>query len=601
MSPIKSLSRKPRRAARLAGVIALVAAAGMLAGAVHATPGDLDPTFGNGGLVTTAFPGWDASVGEVTIQADGKIIAVGYVREGLDFPPPMSFVVARYNPDGTLDPSFGVGGTAITKVGSSSAASAAVVQPDGKIVAAGSTWPGAFALARFNPDGTLDLSFGTGGKVITDIGQPNSGITALAIQPDGKIVVGGGNGDAGDAAKNFVAARYQANGGLDTTFGIGGIAFTNFGRGGMVRGLSIQPDGKIVEAGSAEVLSYPFLVFALVRFNSNGSLDNTFGTGGKVTTSFPGGGGAMDVVVQGDGKLVAVGGASTNAAVGGFGLARYNTDGSLDTSFGSAGMVLTLFGGSASASSVALRGDGRIVAAGHWVTPSWSGDFALAQYGEDGSLDTSFGTGGKVTTDFAGGSEGAHAVAIQPDGMIVAAGGRFLYPETNTFALARYLASDTTPPVITVPVDMTVDATSPAGTVVGFTATATDENPLNPTVTCAPASGSVFPIGDTTVACDATDTAGNTASASFEITVRGAPAQLADLGQAVEGVGPGAGLVDKVSAAKAALASNDVLETCSVLKAFINHVDAQSGNSILPATATSLITSATRIRAVLGC
>ena len=160
---------------------------------------------------------------------------------------------------------------------------------------------------------------------------------------------------------------------------------------------------------------------------------------------------------------------------------------------------------------------------------------------------------------------------------------------------------DITPPEISVPADMAVNATGPAGALVTFTATATDENPTNPAVTCVPPSGSVFAIGDTTVVCTATDAAGNTASASFTVTVQGAAAQLADLRAAVEGVGPGSSLADKIEAAQAALAGNDAPGTCSILTAFINQVEAQSGKSTETGTADTLIADAMRIRAVLGC
>jgi probable HAF family extracellular repeat protein len=161
---------------------------------------------------------------------------------------------------------------------------------------------------------------------------------------------------------------------------------------------------------------------------------------------------------------------------------------------------------------------------------------------------------------------------------------------------------DTTLPVITVPPDMTRDATSPAGATVEFTASATDENPTSPAVTCVPPSGNVFPIGTTPVECTATDDAGNTATASFTVTVKGASEQLADLLRAVTGVGPGTSLADKVKVAQTAYAAGDQTHTCEILNAFVNQVRAQAGKGIEPeTTAPSLIADAKRIRAVLGC
>jgi len=593
----------------LATVVVVVAMTGVLASTSLAAAGGLDPAFGTGGLVTTSFPGWDGAIQAVTTQSDGKIVAAGWVRESLAFPPPMSFVVARYNPDGTLDSSFAAGGVATTKVGSSSAANAVAIQADGKIVAGGFTWdfPRTFALARFTPDGALDATFGSGGKVITNVGF-NTEIKDIALQTDGKLVVGGANGDAGDA-RNFIVTRYLSNGSLDTTFGSGGTAFTNFfGRGGMAERIVIQPDGKIVEVGSAGLVSYPFDALALVRFNADGTLDTTFGTAGKVTTSGEGGGSGSDVLVQPDGKLVAAGAFRTNTGHAGFGLARYNIDGSPDTSFGTGGAIFTDFGNSgAGVEAVSSDVSGRIVAAGTWVTPSIFGQFAVARYAEDGSLDTSFGSGGKVTTDFGGASANLNAAVIQADGNIVAGGVVSGPSGLAAFGLARYLGAftDTMPPQITVPADMTVDATSPTGAVVEFTATATDEDPSSPTVTCSPPPGAMFPInstGDVTVVeCSAVDAAGNSATAHFAVHVSGASEQLRHLHDRVVNVGPGTSLGEKVGRAQDAAAAKDIPEACAILNAFISQVTALSGKNIGTETATTLITDATRIRAVLGC
>jgi uncharacterized delta-60 repeat protein len=440
---------------RFFGAIAALALIGLLAGIARATSGDLDPMFGTDGLVTTAVPYRDAVIEDVALQADGKIVTAGWLRDPAGgWPEPTSFLVARYDAAGTLDESFGTGGISTATVGPSSGGTSVAIQSDGKIVVGGGTTEGwTFALARFSPDGTLDPGFGSGGKVITNVGI-NSSINDLAIQPDGKIVVGGGNGDWGDA-RNFIVARYLSNGTLDQTFGTGGVAFTNFyGRGGMARALAVQPDGKIVEVGYTGLPSYPWGALGAVRFNSDGTLDATFGTGGKATTSFGAGGAGWDVALRPDGKIVAVGGASTNAANGGFGVAQFNSDGTLDTSFGGVGWVFTDFGSSSDdARSVALRPDGKIVAAGDWVTPSYNGDFALAQYNADGSLDTSFGVRGKVTTDF-GSSEAANALAVQPDGAVVAAG--VVSGDYARMGLARYLGVDSTPPDLTVSVTPSV-------------------------------------------------------------------------------------------------------------------------------------------------
>ena len=159
----------------------------------------------------------------------------------------------------------------------------------------------------------------------------------------------------------------------------------------------------------------------------------------------------------------------------------------------------------------------------------------------------------------------------------------------------------TTPPTITVPGHITVDATGPAGAIVAYTATATDDLDPAPDPVCTPSAGSLFAIGDTSVTCTATDLGGNTATASFVVTVRGAGDQLADLRTAVDGIGPGYSLINKISYVQAALANNDVPGGCSILSAFVNEVGAQSGKKIPVGTAASLIADASRIQAVLGC
>src|SRR5215831_3833925 len=281
------------------------------------------------------------------------------------------------------------------------------------------------ASASFAQSG-LDTSFGTGGKVTTDFaGGTGAAARTVVVQPDGKILVAGlavFNG-----AFDFALARYNSNGTIDTSFGTGGTVTTVFdfpGNSDRVFTIVQQPDGKFVAVGSTVNL---FANFALARFNANGTLDTSFGTGGIVTTAFRVSAEATSAVVQSDGKIVAAGYANLGGGDD-FALVRYNSNGTLDASFGTGGKVTTAFlsqGFSlAQANSVAVQPDGRIVAAG--IAAVGGGfDFALARYNSNGTLDASFGTGGQVTTDFL--SQGislaqANSVAVQPDGRIVAAG-----------------------------------------------------------------------------------------------------------------------------------------------------------------------------------
>ncbi|HEX6680654.1 MAG TPA: PASTA domain-containing protein [Gaiellaceae bacterium] len=291
--------------------------------------GTLDATFDGDGKVITDFGGDDVA-GGVTVQADGKIVAAGGTFSGDG-----DFALARYNANGSLESGFGSGGLVRTDFGvSSDFASAVAIQADGKIVAAGGAASGGvsgdFALVRYNPDGSLDSTFGGGGKVVTNL-QRNEFARGLAIQPDGKIVaVGQTTATTGVAGYDFAVARYNPDGSLDASFGGVGYVITPFtstldGADAVL----IQPDGKIVAAGVANAGSPSTQDIALARYNPDGGLDGSLDGDGKVETQDPGAGGAWGVALQADGKLVAAGGI----------VARYNANGALDSSFGSGGKV----------------------------------------------------------------------------------------------------------------------------------------------------------------------------------------------------------------------------------------------------------------------
>jgi uncharacterized delta-60 repeat protein len=342
-----------------------------------------------------------------------------------------------------------VGGKVTTSFGAGTFVGAfgVAIQPNGKIVTAGEFSGGVssdFALARYNTDGSLDSSFGTNGKVITDFGAGSDDYAyAVAIQPSGKIVVAGVSNVSG--SDDFALARYNADGSLDGSFGTAGKVITGFGGfRDQAFAVAIQPNGKIVAAGKSNVASNSD--FALARYNADGTLDSSFGTGGQVRTGSgisTAAGGAGAVAIQSDGKIAAAGfGFFLVSGSYDLALARYNADGSLDSSFGTGGKVTTDFGASDDyASAIAIQSNGKIVAGGVSVaTATGNSDFALACYSVDGSLDSSFGTGGKVITGFGAGTlDGANAVAIQPNGQIVAAG-ISRTSGTNDFALARYLS-----------------------------------------------------------------------------------------------------------------------------------------------------------------
>ena len=348
---------------------------------------------------------------------------------------------------GDLDPTFGTGGKVLTDIGSGSfdEGNAVTIQQDGKIVGAGRSDSQYFALVRHDTEGSLDAGFGEGGKVLTGFGLDNSGAQAVAIQADGKIVAAGFGQTIGGF--DFALTRYNADGSFDAGFGSGGKVLTDFGnsRSDFAEAMAIQPDGKIVALGDSRVGGLQ-PDFALARYNADGSLDSGFGSGGKVLTDFaPVLPGSNDLpralAIQADGKIVAAGGSNAGGSFD-FALARYNADGSLDAGFGAGGKVLTDLGSRSldRGNAVAIQADGKIVAAGGGLAGG-SFDFALIRYNADGSLDAGFGAGGKVLTDLGSGSfDEAKAVAIQVNGKIVAVGGSDAGGSALDFALARYLA-----------------------------------------------------------------------------------------------------------------------------------------------------------------
>ena len=433
-------------------VFGLVAAGLVSAIAALAAAGDSTTGFGRNGKVVTAVGPGDSIPYALIVEPDGKLVAAGESGKGL--------ALARYKRDGSLDTSFGRGGKVTTAIrGGSGSAGALVLQPDGKLVAAGQSnngsKPSVFTLVRYHANGSLDTSFGRGGKVTTAIGSGGSSASALVLQPDRKLVAVGssksGSVENGSVKESFALARYNPDGGLDTSFGRGGKVTTAIGLGDSA-GYEVvrQPDGKLVVAGETDggLLPNGFRAtdFALVRYNRDGSLDTSFGRGGKVTTVIGRSGSfAGALILQLDGRLVAAGSSTSNGLRYDFALVRYKRDGSLDTSFGRGGKVTTAIGsGGSSASALVLQPDGKLVAAGQSSSASpTSGVFALARYNTNGTLDTSFGHSGKVTTAVGPGVSLAGSLVLRPDGKLIAAGswetGSFTKYSTRTyFALVRY-------------------------------------------------------------------------------------------------------------------------------------------------------------------
>jgi uncharacterized delta-60 repeat protein len=409
--------------------------------------GMLDPMFGISGKVVTDFGEVNASIRSVAVQSDGKIVVVGHVSDATF----NDWAMSRYNADGTLDSTFGDGGKVISDFdGRYENAGGLALQNDGKIIVVGHTGGGDsdidFALARYNAHGTLDSTFGEDGQVITDFGGLDDLIRSVALQSDGKIVVAGrsDNGSSDD----FALARYNADGTLDTSFDGDGKLTSDFG--GLkdrAQSVVVQSDGKIVVAGHSE--SGSDSKFALVRYNTDGTLDVTFGQDGKANLEFGGPWDvATDVALQNDGKIIVAGYTYFNTP--GFAVARYNPDGTLDSSFDGDGKVTTRIGMTNDfAHGVVVQSNGKILVAGgaHFNASNW--DFVLVQYNTNGTLDSTFDGDGKVTTNFPG-FDYAYAMALQHDGRIIVAGSTDPNEDSNNsnFALARYEGDPISPPAL---------------------------------------------------------------------------------------------------------------------------------------------------------
>jgi uncharacterized delta-60 repeat protein len=420
--------------------------------------GPLDLTFGTGGRAIGLIVGPNTSVysSAILIQPDGKIIQTGQSYAGNS----TDFVVLRYNTNGSVDGTFGTNGKTFTSINQNSGTQCAVLQSDGKIVLGGYIYTqgnGDFILVRYNSNGSIDSSFGTNGKSISAISANWDYIQSLALQPDGKIVVVGITTGITSLCQiqsysypQAVIVRYNNNGSMDTTFGQKGKVF--FGSGkyqDYANAVTVQPDGKILVALSAyydckcEDDYYGGLYwgcqksfFLMQRFNTDGSLDNTFGKNGKATDSLllsdP-----RKMILQSDGKIIVTGYGYQK----GFITERYKSNGSLDSSFGTNGKVITQIGrdnDNITLNSAAIQSNGKLVLVGG-VNNNTEASFVVVRYNPDGGLDNKFFTNGIAI--FHVGPIGSYEVAtgvVIKDSSIIA-GGHFNYAQSYNMAIVRLL------------------------------------------------------------------------------------------------------------------------------------------------------------------
>jgi uncharacterized delta-60 repeat protein len=382
-------------------------------------PSGLDPSFGSGGRATPGL----GSIKAIALQSDGRIVAA------------IGNTLARYHADGTPDTGFGTGGSVAQVLGNASGNEIYDIAVDGndRIVVVGTGRAAAtsvlaydFAAARFNADGSRDDAFNGGHPVFVDFIGAQDRATRVLLQPDGRIVLAGlattvYTPTSDDA--DFAAVRLNGDGSLDSGFGSGGRATAPFAALDFGYAAALQPDGRIVVAGRVSDDRADESDVGVARFNADGSLDTTFGIIGRTRIDLSANWDeATAMTVQPDGRLVI---AVAYSEVGNFafGVLRLNADGSRDSGFGSNGFVATqLAAGQENPLGIALQSDGRIVVAGLASGITAPSNFAIVRYLADGALDAAFGTGGVYDLDFFGGADGANDLLIQPDGRIVAAG-----------------------------------------------------------------------------------------------------------------------------------------------------------------------------------
>jgi uncharacterized delta-60 repeat protein len=408
----------------------------LLSGKVTAqTPGGLDPNFGVSGKAFATIGNGGAY--SIAVQPDGKIVAVGVTGTTTT---QRDFLVARFTSSGTLDTTFdGDGYTGTDFDNGWDEAYSVALQANGKIVVVGRSGivrsEQDAAIARYNSDGSLDTTFDGDGRKIFAFTSDNVQdlVKRVAILPDGKILI---SGHTYSFATNydFALARLNADGSFDSTFGTNGVVTTAVDGGNSDDRFPIfvlQPDGKIIVTGESWS-NNGATRYGLLRFNQNGTLDNTFGTGGKVVN-----GGGQDLALQSDGKIVTAfcpaSCVNENSKV-----RRYNSDGSLDANFGTGGVVdFTIPGvGWNTINALAVQPDNKIILAGSTslndiVNPD---DWAVARLTSNGEFDGTFGFNGRITTEMER-QDYAKAVVIQPDGKILIAGSAMYGSKTT---IARY-------------------------------------------------------------------------------------------------------------------------------------------------------------------
>jgi uncharacterized delta-60 repeat protein len=386
----------------------------LFANNLFAQDGTLDTTFNSTGKLITTLGFVSASFQSVAVQPDGKIICVGGAASGFSISD-YDFAIVRYNSNGTLDNSFATNGVLKSDFNSGyDMATNLAIQPDGKIVVSGIASNGVlydFAIIRLTSNGTFDNTFGTNGKATFDFNNSSDEAKKLVLQPDGKIIVAGFNTTIGA----FAALRCNSNGTLDNSFGSNGKVTTAFNGAAMVSSIALQPDGKIIICGSDLVGGFPN--FAMLRYTSSGALDTGFGTNGK-TYIDPVSGSLNGNAIQllSDGKIIA--GGTLN---GDFALLKFKSNGEADSTFGINGIKTKDLGGADGLSALQILSDGKILTGGS-STASSTNDFVVARFDVNGNIDGVFGNAGIATTSLSTQNDNLNGLTLTNTGKIIAVG-----------------------------------------------------------------------------------------------------------------------------------------------------------------------------------
>lgn len=402
-----------------------------------AQDGSPDSTFDFDGIVITDFANTDDYNYCFAVQPDGKIIVAGItslVTIGYDL------LIIRYNTDGSLDTSFGNAGIVSDSLGRFYPGSM-VIQPDGKLVIGGSLSQSGlnqdeFMLVRYNSNGIIDSTFGTNGITHTDYGNLDNAGGCVLLQPDGKILLGGATIPLGQVIL-FALLRYNTDGSIDSSFAVNGIATNSFDSLYLQRPgfMVLRPDGKIVQVGYG-AHNNGSLDVLLIRYNSDGSLDSTFDNDGKllmVTDSVSEAG--VAIALQNDGKMVVGGGIYLTGPFFDLMLMRLNSDGSIDSSFNSVGFLNVPFNMDAFGRSMVIQPDGKIILAG-FLDNGNDFDFTMTRANSDGSIDSTFDGDGIIPVIVAGTESAVINVGLQQDGKILLAGPK--QNSTSDFFIERF-------------------------------------------------------------------------------------------------------------------------------------------------------------------